>query len=292
MKNRSYLLIAVGIIVLFAAMIGFFITLDVSPQIAYARLFIDVGLGLGVMSLVLAFFKEPDLPTAGLIKALASLKTGKYDTRLGTEGLGSLQALATGINELAQTLEGNFKKQEEIKRNLRAELLPSFKEREKDKEVTVVAAPAEAHSIHPELGPVQAIIPPLVTLKSEPAVRTQVAPAPLFSEPKAEALLSNTLFQSNPPAEPATFSEVATSEIPTPNDEMVLEEEEQDLGELYQLFIEAQSRHHLMKTEYTVFLKTIETSKAELLAAHLCRDVHFDVVDHHSQVALQPKLLR
>lgn len=303
MKNRRYLLIAVGAAVLMTAMVGFFITLDVSPQIAYARLFIDVGLGLGMMALVLAFFKEPELPVQGLINALSHLKNGKYQTRVLPEQLGLLQSLGVSINDLAKSLEDSFNRQEEIKRNLRAELLPNFREKEKEKEKVPTEIPFKEpifrpeHSFHPELGPVE----PIAIAQEQNSPLKEAAPKPLveFTEEKPsienpsdsiEPLLSNTLFQSNPPMASHPI------EITRNDDEGVSASpsfySEQDLGELYQEFIETQGEHHIVKTEYTVFLKTIETSRNELLSLYPCRYVHFDVVYDHNQVALQPRLIR
>lgn len=158
---------AVFAIVFLTAMIGFYITLDVSPQIAYARLFIDVGLGIGLFAIVLAFYKEKPLPIDGLMHAISSLKNGKYDTRISADNLGQLASFAHSINDLAEKLLEKEEKQEEIKRSLREELLPKFKPKD-----SII----EQHSIHPELGPV----------------------LPILGE---EPILNNTLVNSNPPHE-------------------------------------------------------------------------------------------
>ena len=54
MTNRKVLIIAICSAVIFATVVGFMITLDVSPQIAFARLFIDVGLTIALVAIVLA----------------------------------------------------------------------------------------------------------------------------------------------------------------------------------------------------------------------------------------------
>ena len=82
MTGRRNIIIAVGTIVLLAAAVGFYITLDVSPQIAYARLFIDVGLSIGLIAVILAFYREPVLATDLIIQAIKSLGATKYKTRL------------------------------------------------------------------------------------------------------------------------------------------------------------------------------------------------------------------
>jgi len=253
--GRRNIIIAVGAIVLLAAVVGFYITLDVSPQIAYARLFIDVGLSIGLVAVILAFYREPVLSTDPIIQALKSLGAGKYKTRLNNES-GPLAEISLSINELAKALESQHKKQEEIKRNLREELLPNVK---LTKEVT-----SFDHSFHPELGPVL-------------SAALEIPPKP---ESKPESTLEhkfhNAFIDSKPPQEPE------------PNIKNVV----QDLGELYQRFVDAQHEIDVHQIEYAVFLKTIEQSRADLMKSHPCRDILFDIVKESNQVALQPRIIR
>ena len=148
MTGRRNIIIAVGAIVIFAAIVGFFITLDVSPQIAYARLFIDLGLAIGLVAVIMAFYREKPLPSESIVQALKSLRAGKYKTRITITEQNPLADIATAINELAKNLEMEHQKQEEIKRNLREELLPGIKQKEPI---------SFDHSFHPELGPVLSI---------------------------------------------------------------------------------------------------------------------------------------
>lgn len=249
MTGRRNIIIAVGAIVLLAAAVGFYITLDVSPQIAYARLFIDVGLSIGLIAVILAFYREPVLSTDIIVQALKNLGAGKYKTRLTSEQ-GPLAEISASINELAKALESQHKKQEEIKRNLREELLPNMK---LPKEVA-----SFDHSFHPELGPVL-------------SAALEVSP-----EPKIEHKFQNALIDSKPPQSP----------------ELQSKNEAQDLGELYQRFVDAQREINIHQIEYPVFLKTIEQSRTDLMKSHPCREVLFDIVKESNQVALQPRIVR
>lgn len=262
MIGRRNIIIAISAIVVFAATVGFFITLDVSPQIAYARLFIDAGLIIGVIAVVMAFYRERVIPTDSITHALRALKSGKYKTRISVDETSPLKEIAATINELAIALEAEYEKQAEIKRNLREELLPARKQKETTKDFIV-----SEHSIHPELGPVLTIpmtnVPrPLREMTVEPMAKV---------EPQR---LNNTLIGSNPPA-------VATEEVVN-----------QDLGELYQRFVDAQREEELEQIEYPIFLKTIEKATLDLKASYQCNDVFFDIVKDDGLVALQPKIIR
>jgi len=240
----------VSAIVLLAAVVGFYITLDVSPQIAYARLFIDVGLSIGLVAVILAFYREPALATDIIVQTLKSLGAGKYKTRLNPHEQGPLADISSSINDLAKALESQHLKQEEIKRNLREELLPNVK---LSKEV-----PSFDHSFHPELGPVIS-----AGLEALPKAELQL-------EQRIENKFQNALIESKPPQAP----------------------EPQDLGELYQRFIDAQREIDIHQIEYPVFLKTIEQSRLDLMKSHPCREVLFDIVKESNQVALQPRIVR
>lgn len=277
MTGRRNTIIAISAIVVFAAIVGFFITLDVSPQIAYARLFIDAGLVIGLIAVVMAFYREKELPLDGIISALRSLKDGKYKTRLAIDSHHPLNEISTSINELAIVLEEHHDKQEEIKRNLREELLPSLKQKE----------PATLdHSLHPELGPVKAL-PDMdhdVMLKDFPHNQRDANIEPILTRPcrLSEQRISNTLIESNPPAIEALK--------PAPSPEYP--RHSQDLGELYQRFVDAQRAINMDQIEYSLFLKTIEKTTQELKASYKCQSIFFDIAKEAGQVALQPKIVR
>jgi len=263
--GRRNIIIAVGAIVIFAAIVGFFITLDVSPQIAYARLFIDLGLAIGLVAVIMAFYKERPLPIESIVQALKSLKAGKFKTRLTVNEKNPLAEIATAINEMAKSLEMENNRQEEIKRNLREELLPSLKNKEIVGNID--------HSFHPELGPVVS----LPQDNNGPEEKTNNDMSSLSKEQKYK----NTLIESKPPV----GDSMAVTKVNAPV-------AEQDLGELYQQFIDAQRAIDIDQIEYTAFLKTIEKTRAELMNSFQCRTIIFDIVREKSQVALQPKIIR
>ena len=95
-----------------------------------------------------------------------------------------------------------------------------------------------------------------------------------------EQKYKNTLIDSTPPAEEHS------------GPKGMLADTEQDLGELYQQFIDAQRAIDLDQIEYPVFLKTIETTRNELISSFKCRSIVFDIVSEKNQVALQPKIIR
>lgn len=274
MTSRRNIIIAVGAIVLFAAMVGFFITLDVAPQIAYARLFIDVGLIIGLVAVIMALYREIPLPMDGLVQALKALQNGKYKTRITVDEKDPLKVISSNINELAAKLEHQFRKQEEIKKSLREELLPGIKQ----KEPTLFE-----HSFHPELGPVCNLMAEQQQqalkkeLKEKFEERANVQPIK-----KTEQIFNNSLLDSNPPPK-----EMITQII-----EPALDRQDQDLGELFQRFVEAQRANNLQQIEYPLFLKTIEKTRNDLLASHHCQGVVFDVVREADEVALQPRIIR
>jgi len=281
--GRRNIIIAVSAIVVFAAIVGFFITLDVSPQIAYARLFIDAGLVIGLIAVVMAFYRDRELQTEPLITGISNLKSGHFKTRIPQADLGPLGDIATAINELAVMLDDQQQRQDDIKRSLREELLPSLKHKEAAIEQ---AFPSIAHSFHPELGPVH-------SLANGPAAKPRVEPYQTFRDavpvPMAKKLpnfgeggLSNTLISSSPPkADQAMGSDAFT-----------FNKKEQDLSELYERFVNAQKAFNIDQIEYALFLNTIEKTKKDLMSSYKCESIFFDIVKESNQVALQPKIVR
>lgn len=265
MTGRRNTIIAISAIVVFAAIVGFFITLDVSPQIAYARLFIDAGLVIGLVAVVMAFYRERELPCDSIVTAIKSIKLGKYKTRISIDA-GPLSEIAGSLNELAMILDEKQAKQDEIKRSLREELLPNFKAKE-----PIVLE----HSIHPELGPVHTIndLPVVTKLCSSHDNEPVALPMKL-----TEQRINNTLIGSNPPEKESIA--ITGPELP------------QDLQELYQRFIDAQRDINVEEIDFAIFLKTIEKTTEDLMASYQCHGVIFDVALDQNQVALQPKIIR
>jgi hypothetical protein len=272
MTGRRNIIIATSAIVVFAAVVGFFITLDVSPQIAYARLFIDAGLVIGLVAVVMAMYRDRVLPTDSVVHALQSLKQGKYKTRITEENQGPLLDIVASVNDLAIALEEHQEKQEEIKRNLREELLPSLKPKE---------AMVLEHSYHPELGPVLGIAG-----MEDVKELNEILPKPVVEGMQTEAAhnkLSNILIESKLPQ---------LSSSPRPPERTNFEQQNQDIEELYQRFVNAQKSINLDQIDYSLFVKAIEKTRMELMSSHKCQGIAFDVVSEAEQVALQPKIIR
>lgn len=252
---------AVGIMVSLVTMVGFYITLDVSPQVAYARLFIDIGLGIGLVAIIIALYKEKPLPLDSLIYFINQLKQGKYDVRVKTDDLDSLTSLGVALNELAKVSDENYKRQESIKKSLREELLPKFKKEG-----------LEHHSVHPELGPVI----PIIKSNTVKLIEENDSVLKISIVPKNDSatVLSNTLVDSIPPEKPEVKDEI------------------DKIKDLYERFISAQREHKIDEIEYIDFLHTIERSKNEIKNQYNCQNVSFDVVFDNDEVALQPRLIR
>jgi hypothetical protein len=262
--GKQIIILAVSIIVVLATSVGFFITLDVSPQIAYARLFIDAGLLIGSIAVVMAFYKDKELPTEGLIHALNSLKNANYKTRIDLANFGDLGGIAASINELAEYLDKEHEKQQEIKRSLREELLPGLKQKE---------ATSFEHSYHPELGPVLRTIP--IDNETQSNILTK---SPANLKKNHEAFLSNPLINRNPP-------EINNKSVFPPT------KLEQNLAELYERFLSAQPVSSQV-LDYNIFLSTIEKSKEDLMKTYQCHNIWFDIVKEEDEVALQPHIVR
>lgn len=267
MKSNKSITFVIGLIVLVVSLVGFFITLEAAMQIAYARLFLDVGLIIALVAVIMAFNKEPILPTASIIHMINNIKQKKYTSLLSIEESGILKDIAQAMNELALYLDDEQKKQEQIKKELREELLPGYNKNE-----TIVPP---THSHHPELGPV-------VPFSLEP--KDRIIHETAFKEaltliPK-ESSLNNPLTDSLPPVN-----------LDFPKEEEIITKE-QDLGDLYQLLVDAQEELNINKTEYKTFLETVEDVKNNLKSSYNCKDVLFDVIKKENEVALQPRLVK
>lgn len=269
-SNKSITFI-IGLMVLVVALVGFFITLEVAAQVAYARLFLDVGLIIALTAVVMAFYKEPALPTDSIIHMINNIKQKKYTSLLSTQESGPLTEIAQAMNELAVFLNDEQKKQEQIKKELREELLPGYCKGE-----TIVPP---THSYHPELGPVVPFsIDPQERIIQETAFKEALTLIP------KESALNNPLTDSLPPV-----AADITNNLDVVHEEKTLE---QDLGDLYQSLIDAQEELNINKTEYKTFLETVEEVKNKLKSNYSCKDVLFDVIKRDDEVALQPRLVK
>lgn len=272
---RRNIIIAVSAIVVFASAVGFFIIHDISVHIAYARLFIDAGLVIGLIAVILAFYKEKELPTNTVVNAINSLRNGNYDNKLKLETLGQISDIGEAVNLLAVYLSKHQQKQEEIKRNLREELLPGVKT---INNLNHVVTPEHSH--HPELGPVKTITHSDENDSENISGEWAKASLPEHEHIDAPKGLSNTLVHSNPP--------VLKLDPVDDDKELMLS---QDIGKLYENFVNAQISNNIPQIDYGLFIKTIEDTKTSLMGHHNCKDIYFDIISDEKDVALQPKII-
>lgn len=148
MKNIKALVISVSAISLVAASVGFFIVFQVAPQAALARLLVDVGALVALITACLAIPKAPELKTDEIADGLRDLARGRYERRLVTRDFDSLGDIAQAFNELAGTLSDNT---DPGLNRIRAARVPKMEP------VVTRQVIGEEHSYHPELGQVQPV---------------------------------------------------------------------------------------------------------------------------------------
>lgn len=130
----------VSAIVALAAIVGLFIGYSAAPQFALARLLIDIGALIALVSACITIPKTAELRTDEIADGLRDLARGRYDRRLIHKDFAQLSDIAQAFNELAGTLSDNSD--------------PSLL-RQKLKPVVQRPILNEEHSHHPELGQVQ-----------------------------------------------------------------------------------------------------------------------------------------
>lgn len=146
MKNLRTLMTSVSAISIVTALVGFFIVFQVAPQSALARLLVDIGALVALVSACMTIPKGPNLKTDEIADGLRDLARGRYDRRLVYRDFAELSDIAQAFNELAGTLSDNTDP------GLVRIRTPRFPKPE-----PIVQRPIlhEEHSYHPELGQVQ-----------------------------------------------------------------------------------------------------------------------------------------
>lgn len=254
-------------------MVGFFITLEAAPHIAYARLFMDIGLIIGIVAIILALDKNFYLEISNIVTSLLDLRNANYDVHLEVPVSSKFFDMAEHINHLAKDLRDKEEKQAEIKRNLREELLPSLKK----VQASLVSKQNSLHSIHPEIGPVEIFKQEAREMPSSFEENKFQAKEQFFAN--NDSKITNPLTDSFPPTH-RDFIDAKPKQI------------EQDLGELYQNLVEAQKELYLEPTEYQSFIKVIDETRAKLKASYDCKNIHFNVLKSSNKVALQPRIIK
>lgn len=148
MKNLRTFIATVSAVSVVAAVVGFFIVFQVAPQSAMARLLVDIGALVALISACVTVPKVADLKTDEIADGLRDLARGRYDRRLVYRDFEELSDIAQAFNELAGTLSDNTDP------GLVRIRTPRFPKAEPIVQRPIVH---EEHSYHPELGQVQPV---------------------------------------------------------------------------------------------------------------------------------------
>jgi hypothetical protein len=265
-KSLRTLLIIIPAVMVLSALVGFFITFSSSPQAAYARIFIDLGALVALMSACMTLPKPKELRVEEVVDSIRDLARGRYDKRLSQSDFAELEPIAQAFNELAGTLSDSA---DPGISSLRYQYV---------RKVEVAPRPVvinENHSHHPELGPVQP-----VQLQKQAALE-QESLFPVASQ-------SPELTPSHDVAAPQEVQEApkVSPDAPTPLPAM------SDVYDLYDLFCDAHKQNQRDPIDFDTFRSTIDKARDDLMAAHQCRSIRFEVVLESGEVALRPRLVR
>ena len=261
MKGSQKLIAVVSAVVILASLTGLYVTYDLDPQGSFARLFIDLGALIAIISACLAIPKPRSLPIYEFSDALRALSGRKYDKRL-LEDYGELNEVAQAFNELA----GNLSDREDSS-------LGPIKFRGQK------ATPIETqHSHHPEIGAVKAIAEGEMSKASPEPQReilqdTVIAPEPIFEIEKSlmPSQLDPIESKAPPKGGPA--------------------HPDNNLYDLFQEFLAARKNRQLPAISYDVFTQTINEAKRQISETHASKEVHFTIVEENGDIALRPHLV-
>ncbi len=279
MKSLRNLFVIIPAVIVLTAIVGFFITFPSAPQSAYARIFIDLGVLIALLSACMTIPKPVILRTDEIVDALRDLARGRYETRLNSKDFDELNPIAQAFNELAGGLSDSGDP------NVNRLRYQYIRKQEPAPERVI----NEQHSHHPELGHVEAV----TQYSAEPDLEKpraheelSMVPTPSFSENSLIPEFSSFISESSLP-------ESAASEIPpaqeAPQEPMVPKGE---LEELYDHFCDAHYQLSKEPIDFEEFQATIEKAREDLLTAHQCRGVRFEIVMESNEVALRPRLIR
>jgi hypothetical protein len=310
-KNHRTLSITVLTIVSVAALLGFGITLGFSAQGALARIVIDVGVLAAVAFVLTMMPKKEPLRCDDIADAMREIARGRYHKRLNDMEFGELKPIAQAFNELAGTLADSQKSAEDALRYqvpIRSELLGR-------------GIVNTAHSIHPELGPVQTLEAfeakelgapnnrDLLQTVVSASARADLSSNELYEKngseiiaDSADSISTTAHSQDNANTDVDASSDadsdsdafeadsIPTDSAATARDIMLTFE--QLMPDLYKQFEQAHEVYQRRPISFAAFESTVSQAREELIRAHQCRDVRFEVVFESGEVALRPKLIR
>lgn len=261
MKNTRVFISSITSVVLIATCVGFFITFQTTPQIAFARIFIDVGMLIALLSVCLTIPKAAQAKVRDVANALDDLARENYSRRL-PEDLDSpeMATVSKSFNDLAVKMKAL---NEQIKSPVESlsSLPPASPFGQHDDE-------SIKHSHHPELGPVNTVSENIAAIAEAPKEEELQEVSEASPEPQAEAVKDQTSHITETP------------------------HNAQDLRALYEEYCEALRLKQHDTVEFDEFKSTIEESVSALKETHTCQDVHFKVVSEAERVALRPHLVR
>ena len=305
MNLGKSVLAVVTLWVLLAAGGGYLLTEPAAPEAALQRLWLDLGLGalliVGLGLLIGAQTKRyPEV-----IEMLRALSTGARERRLTQPSYGALQEIAEAANDIAAALsENDDPNLGPVKTRRRAPPPPPRKARTS---ADLSASLDDQLSEHPELGEVRVMskerqaellaqseaarkarkkgaarTPP--EEKDAPKVAQAPEEGPAPSESAAgtedEAGVNDTVIEPAPPQEQAEAKAEG--------------DDSQDLRELFEQFIALKREHNedTSDLDYESFAQTLTEQGEQLVTAHSCRSVRFEIAVQDGAVSLQPHLLR
>lgn len=292
MKNARVFMASITAIVVIAGFVGFFITFQTMPQIAFARIFIDVGMLVALLSVCTTIPKTQNAQAQEIAGAMDDLAKGEFARRLTQFDSPDLEPIVESYNHLARHMR-------ELKNKSEAPVEVGADASRASQHVNE----AESHSHHPELGPVKSVIH---------AQGDEEAAEPVPEEEQDEKGVENPPGETHErqprPLEPMEQPKNPTLvEVPIPPDNLQAKSGEasvhkshittvphnaQDLRTLYQEYCKALELKARPTIEWEEFKGTIEDSTNAIKAKHTCDAVRFDVVVNDEDVALRPHLVR
>jgi hypothetical protein len=304
-KNIRILLISIPAIIVTSAIIGCVITFGAAPHAALARICIDIGALIALVWIAYTLPKPEVLDTDDIVDGLRDLAKNRFNRRLAAKDHDELFQVRQAFNELAGTLGDS---RDPSLTHIRYNPMNRI-------EVKVSPLVEKHHSLHPELGQVRAA-PELSEEepKPEPAVITYPDPTPNLAA-LTEELISDHAFEQAPDVEapaPKDDETLTMMEMPPSPEEVHLPAPQLDLppapparpetyasdigaADLFFLFERFKSAHDQADSnaiDFDSFLTTVKQAREELMRAHHCKDVKFEVVSEAGAVALRPRLIR
>lgn len=273
MKNIRIIRISIPFIIVISAIVGCAITYSQAPHAALARIFIDIGALIALLSITYTLPKPELLRIDDIVDGLRDLARNRFDRRLPLREQDELFQVRQAFNELAGTLsDSKGSSLTHIRYNPMNRVEPM-----------ATPMPPVHHSLHPELGQVKTapeITNAIAAMEEDFSISniTPVAiPGPILAE-RVEAKIE---------AEPEAPQAIQAKPETYPSDIGAA-----DLFFLFERFKAAHEKPEESNIDFGDFMTTVHKTREDLMRAHSCRDVKFEVVNNSGAVALRPRLIR